>query len=606
MRLKKLLSFFLAAIMLVSTCAVSAIVFAESENESLGAEAACTGNIHGIFSGVPACVNKNGELHICKNNFPDDHFRKYLANRLGFAENSYITDNEVQAITEISIPEIDPENYDDALVIHSLQGVEFFTALTSLDCFINQITTLNISNNPRLTSLICFSNQLSTLDVSNNPELTYLDCSANELTELDVNNNLKLTNLYCYANKLTELNVNNNPELVSLDCSYNKLTKLDVNNNPELTSISCYGNQLTALNVNNNIKLSFLSCYSNPLTSLDVRSNPELEYLACSNITKLDLSKNLKLTELYCNNCRLSTLDISKNSKLTALDCSGNQLTALDISNNPELTNIACETQYVSLEASLDENKVCTLDLSDVIPKKYFDDVTLVSEYAKYDSINGVITLVNPKSFVSSSVDYDFAVKNSKHETIGKMDIHITVSNISEILEKMGESVTEPNKEYTKGSSVGVTIHCSYDMNDFVSVAIDGETVDPENYTLSEGSTILTFKPSYLNTLPVGEHTVTLNYINATAASFLTIKAAQEETTVVPDEPTTDSNEQTTSNAETENTTGLNNVTGSAVNSATNNSTKSPSTGASYAGIAAAAGAAVLSGAALIFLKKKK
>lgn len=606
MRLKKFLSFFLAVIMLISTCAVSAIVFAESENKPLRAESACTGNVFGIFSGVPACVNENGELHICKNNFPDNHFRKYLADGLGFAENSYITNNEVQAVTRIRIPEIDPEYYNDEQVIHSLQGIEFFTALTDLSCFINQITALDISNNTRLTSLTCFSNQISTLDVSNNPELTYLFCSDNELTELDVNNNPKLTHLYCSANELTELNVNNNPELVSLDCSYNELTKLDVNHNPELTSISCYGNQLTALNVNNNTKLSFLSCYNNPLTSLDVSSNPELEYLACSNITNLDVSKNLKLTELYCNNCQLSTLDISNNSELECLDCSGNQLTALDISNNAELWGLTCDTQYVSLEASLDENKVCTLDLSDVIPTKYFDDVTIVSEYAKYDSINGVITLVNPGKFVFSSVDYDFAVKNSKNETIGKMDVHITVSNISEILENLGGPITETNREYTKGSSEGVMIYCNYDLSDLVSVAMDGETVDPANYTLAEGSTIITFAPAYLDTLSAGDHTVTLNYTNATATSVLTIKAAQEDPTVVPEEPTTDSDEQTTNNTETDKTTGSTSVSGTQGNQTANTSTKSPDTGASYTGVAATAIAAVLSGAAVLFLKKKR
>ena len=164
----------------------------------------------------------------------------------------------------------------------------------------------------------------------------------------------------------------------------------------------------------------------------------------------------------------------------------------------------------------------------------------------------------------------------------------------------------DTDAEYVKNSSEGAQIHCSFELDDFVSADIDGNIVDSSNYTLTDGSTIITFTPDYLDTLSAGDHTVTLNYTDKTATSVLTIKAAQEETTVVPDEPTTDSNEQTTSNAETENTTGLNNVAGSAVNSTANNSTKSPDTGASYAGIAAAAGAAVLSGAALIFLKKKK
>ena len=48
---------------------------AETE-EPLGASAACEGHTLGTFSGVPACVNENGDLHLCENNFPDDNFRK--------------------------------------------------------------------------------------------------------------------------------------------------------------------------------------------------------------------------------------------------------------------------------------------------------------------------------------------------------------------------------------------------------------------------------------------------------------------------------------------------------------------------------------------------
>lgn len=164
----------------------------------------------------------------------------------------------------------------------------------------------------------------------------------------------------------------------------------------------------------------------------------------------------------------------------------------------------------------------------------------------------------------------------------------------------------DTDTEYIKNSSEGAQIHCSFELDDFVSADIDGNIVNSSNYTLTNGSTIITFTPEYLDTLSAGDHTVTLNYTDKTATSVLTIKATQEEPTVVPDEPTTDNNEQTTSNAETENTTGTNNVAGSAVNSTANTSIKSPDTGASYAGIVAAAGAAVLSGAALIFLKKKK
>ena len=48
--------------------------------EGLGASAACEGHTLGTFSGLPACVNENGELHICENNFPDVNFSSFLIN----------------------------------------------------------------------------------------------------------------------------------------------------------------------------------------------------------------------------------------------------------------------------------------------------------------------------------------------------------------------------------------------------------------------------------------------------------------------------------------------------------------------------------------------
>lgn len=85
------------------------------------------------------------------------------------------------------------------------------------------------------------------------------------------------------------------------------------------------------------------------------------------------------------------------------------------------------------------------------------------------------------------------------------------------------------NTQYVIGSNVGATIHCAYPLNEFVSVEINGSIVDSKNYTLEEGSTILTFKPSYLGTLGVGNYTVKLNYNNATVNASLVIKNSTVE-----------------------------------------------------------------------------
>ena len=39
--------------------------------------------------------------------------------------------------------------------IQSLEGIAYFTALTDLRCYINQLTSLDVSHNTALTALYC-------------------------------------------------------------------------------------------------------------------------------------------------------------------------------------------------------------------------------------------------------------------------------------------------------------------------------------------------------------------------------------------------------------------------------------------------------------------
>ena len=167
--------------------------------------------------------------------------------------------------------------------ISNLKGVEHFTALTRLDCYNNQLTSLDVSKNTALTRLDCSNNQLTSLDVSKNTALTRLDCYNNQLTSLDVSKNTALTDLRCSNNQLTSLDVSKNTALTRLDCSNNQLTSFDVSKNTALTRLDCSNNQLTSLDVSKNTALQYLLCYSNQLTSLDVSKNTALTGLECYN-----------------------------------------------------------------------------------------------------------------------------------------------------------------------------------------------------------------------------------------------------------------------------------------------------------------------------------
>lgn len=65
----------------------------------------------------------------------------------------------------------------------------------------------------------------------------------------------------------------------------------------------------------------------------------------------------------------------------------------------------------------------------------------------------------------------------------------------------------------------------------FTGIEVDGKAVDAANYTVKSGSTIITLKPEYLNTLSVGKHTLTVIYTDGEASGEFEILKKAETTT---------------------------------------------------------------------------
>lgn len=129
--------------------------------------------------------------------FPDANFREYVTDTVladstdSKANDAALTAEQLDRISTYSWVNVSSRE------IKSLDGIELFTGLIWLDCWDNQLTTLDVSKNPLLEQLECINNQLTTLDISNNPLLRSLNCGNNQLTALDVSSNLLLRNLDC-------------------------------------------------------------------------------------------------------------------------------------------------------------------------------------------------------------------------------------------------------------------------------------------------------------------------------------------------------------------------------------------------------------------------
>ena len=132
----------------------------------------------------------------------------------------------VNEAKEVKGLDLHGENPEDSYNITDMSEIKYFTSLTHWECYDNQLTSLDISNNAALTYLICYSNQLTNLDVSNNTALVRLDCSDNQLENLDVSKCTALTYLVSDYNNLTSLDLSKNTKLKRLYCTENELEKL--------------------------------------------------------------------------------------------------------------------------------------------------------------------------------------------------------------------------------------------------------------------------------------------------------------------------------------------------------------------------------------------
>lgn len=107
------------------------------------------------------------------------------------------------------------------------------------------------------------------------------------------------------------------------------------------------------------------------------------------------------------------------------------------------------------------------------------------------------------------------------------------------------------NGTFTKGSTTGNSISCDGDITKFVRLEMDDVVVAETNYNKVSGSTIITFKPEYLDSLSEGVHTVKFVYTDGEVTTNLTIAAKAQELTT--QEPTTKNKEEAPKTGDTSN-----------------------------------------------------
>lgn len=79
------------------------------------------------------------------------------------------------------------------------------------------------------------------------------------------------------------------------------------------------------------------------------------------------------------------------------------------------------------------------------------------------------------------------------------------------------------NGTWDKKTTTGYTLVSNADYSKFVKVVVDGKGIDKSYYTSRSGSTSITLKKTYLDSLSVGDHTVKIQSTDGAASTKLTI-----------------------------------------------------------------------------------
>ena len=435
-----------------------------------------------LFGAQSVQAQYYSEVILNAENFPDPQFRAYVSEITHTAIGDEILYTRQMQVTEINVANKG---------VSSLKGVEYFRNLSKLICYLNNLATLDVSENKSLVELHCWGNHLSSLNVSTLAELQVLSCDDNNLTYLNVTKNSQLTELTCHSNNLSSL---------------------DVSQNPLLEVLYCYQNHdLNSLDVSNNTKLTKLDTSICKLQQLDVSNNPLLEELDVSynNLLSLDVFNNRNLKRLNCNGNQISFLNVGHCFDLQVLQAQSNRLISISgLENVMNLLYILCDNQVSTRRYyRIDYNGGQAWGLNCRI-----QDVSLISNL-KIDGIskapevyNGYIIVSTDLKKIPQKVTYNMQVPLNS-----KMDVTVNYDVVSYGFKINGKDMTSLNMGDVPGVKEGDAYIDDFDSteegnlgwNKTPTLVLDEATLEwnNDNYGLLNQSCNLTIQVNSNSTI---------------------------------------------------------------------------------------------------------
>ena len=250
---------------------------------------------------------------------------------------------------------------------------------------------------------------------------------------------------------------------------------------------------------------------------------------------------------------KVDGLEVTATTSYTFSDVNANhtiEVTFKQESQTPDVTAPSITTQPGNATVKVGETATFTIAVNSTdLTYQWQIDRNDGNGWVNIDGATAAIYTTSTVDINCSGFKYQCVVSNSAGTDTSNTAVLTVMENTTPAPDSVDYEILDgANTSWEQNSDGSLSIRGSGEFSKFVGVKIDGNLVDVKNYTVKKGSTIVTLKADYLNTLSVGNYTFEIIWTDGTAATrFTVIKSdSGSDETKDNDGNQTDDNQQIT------------------------------------------------------------
>ena len=225
---------------------------------------------------------------------------------------------------------------------------------------------------------------------------------------------------------------------------------------------------------------------------------------------------------------KVDGLEVTATTSYTFSDVKANhtiEVTFKQESQTPDVTAPSITTQPGNATVKVGETATFTIAVNGTdLTYQWQIDRNDGNGWVNIDGATAAIYTTSTVDINCSGFKYQCVVSNSAGTDTSNTAVLTVMENTTPAPDSVDYEILDgANTSWEQNSDGSLSIRGSGEFSKFVGVKIDGNLVDVKNYTVKKGSTIVTLKADYLNTLSVGNHTFEIIWTDGTAATRFTV-----------------------------------------------------------------------------------